>query len=208
MFARKTFFAAVAILSCRAAFADAAVRHYAVEKPLVPGETAYRDVKPFPPPPYYATSPFALAFAPKFELPGEEWDVVMLRLNILAGSHRAVYAIDIGVLGGFADYKMDGIAISGLFNSIGESDGAIQIAGLVNLAAFDFSGCQIAGVYCGTEGRCTGLQIAVGNYAGHLTGVQIGVFNYAERLDGVQIGLLNCSRDSWAPMLPVLNMSF
>ena len=173
-----------------------------------PGETIQRDISGFPPAPYVATSPFALSFAPKFEAPGESWDVVFLRLNLLVGSHRAVYALDIGGLGNFADYKMDGIGIAGLFNSVGESDGAFHIAGIFNFAAFDFSGCQISGFYSCTEGTHCGLQIAVGNYAGKLTGLQIGVFNYAERLNGVQIGLVNYNRSSPIAFLPVANAAF
>ena len=108
------------------------------------GETKSRDIYACAPAPYYATTPFAVSFAPKFEAPGESWDVVMFRLNILVGSHRAVYALDIGGLGNFADYKMDGIGVAGLFNSVGESDGAFHVAGIINFAAFDFSGCQIS----------------------------------------------------------------
>ena len=173
-----------------------------------PGETIQRDISGFPPAPYVATFPFAVSIAPKFEAPGESWDIVFLRLNLLVGSHRAVYALDIGGLGNFADYKMDGIGIAGLFNSVGESDGAIHVAGLFNFAAFDFAGCQISGIYSGTEGTHCGLQVGVGNYAGSLVGAQIGVVNYAERLKGVQIGLLNFNRSSPVPFLPIANAAF
>lgn len=172
------------------------------------GETQSRDIYACAPAPYYATTPFAVSFAPKFEAPGESWDVVMFRLNILVGSHRAVYALDIGGLGNFADYKMDGIGVAGLFNSVGESDGAFHVAGIINFAAFDFSGCQISGVYSCTEGSHCGLQIGCGNYTGKLTGLQIGVFNYAERLNGVQIGLVNVNRSSPVTFLPIANAAF
>ena len=174
----------------------------------LPGETKNRDISGFPPAPYVATSPFAISFAPKFEAPGESWDVVVLRLNILVGSHRAVYALDIGGLGNFADYKMDGIGVAGLFNSVGESDGAFHVAGIFNFAALDFAGCQISGIYSGTEGTHRGLQIGVGNFAGSLVGAQIGVVNYAERLKGVQIGLLNFNRSSPVAFLPIANAAF
>ena len=206
--ARQMFCATVAGICCLTAFSDVVVREYGSEKSIAPGETAFRAVRAFEPAPYVATSPFAISFAPKFEAPGEEWDIVMLRLNLLVGSHRAVYALDIGGLGNFADYKMDGIGIAGLFNSVGESDGAIHVAGLFNFAAFDFCGCQIAGIYNGTEGSHQGLQIAPGNYAGKLVGVQIGLVNYAERLDGVQIGLANYNLSSPVAFLPVVNMAF
>ena len=192
------------------ASADVVVRNYndTGDDSVKVGETKSRDIYACAPAPYYATTPFALSFAPKFEAPGESWDVVMLRLNILVGRHRAVYALDIGGLGNFADYKMDGIGVAGLFNSVGESDGAFHVAGIFNFAAFDFSGCQISGVYSCTEGTHCGLQIGAGNYAGKLTGLQIGVFNYAERLNGVQIGLVNINRSSPVMFLPVANAAF
>ena len=194
--------------SCALYGADVAVREYDKSESVQPGETKHRDISGFPPSPYVATSPFAISFAPKFEAPGESWDVVVLRLNILVGSHRAVYALDIGGLGNFADYKMDGIGVAGLFNSVGESDGAIHVAGLFNFAAFDFAGCQISGLYSCTEGSHFGLQIGAANYAGKLTGVQIGLFNSAETLHGIQIGAFNFNKSSPIHFLPIINAAF
>ena len=208
---RLQVFCAVAVgAMILSASADVVVRNYndRGDDSVKIGETKTRDICACRPAPYYATTPFALSFAPKFEAPGESWDVVMLRLNILVGSHRAVYALDIGGLGNFADYKMDGIGVAGLFNSVGESDGAFHVAGIFNFAAFDFSGCQISGIYSCTEGTHCGLQIGGGNYAGKLTGLQIGVFNYAERLNGVQIGLINVNRSSPIALMPIANFSF
>lgn len=190
--------------------ADVVVRNYNSigDDSVKAGETKTRDIHVCDSAPYYATTPFALSFAPKFEFPGESWDVVMLRLNILVGSHRAVYALDIGGLGNFADYKMDGIGVAGLFNSVGESDGAFLVAGIFNFVAFDFRGCQISGIYSCTEGTHCGVQIGAGNYAGKLTGLQIGVFNYAERLNGVQIGLVNINCSSPVRFFPLANAAF
>ena len=197
-----------AMMSCCCAFADVTIRKYDGRDAVADGETKFRDVGKFEPAPYVATLPFALSFAPKLEAPDEAWDVVLLRLNILVGSHRAVYALDIGGLGNFADYKMDGIGVAGLFNSVGESDGAFLVAGLFNFAAFDFSGCQISGLYSATEGTHFGLQAGVVNYAGKLVGVQIGVVNYTERLMGVQIGLVNGSKTAPISFMPVMNIGF
>lgn len=199
------FSAWVAVLSL---FADSVVRTNDGKVTLMPGETKLRTITPVDRPPYYDTTPIALSFAPKFEAPGESWDVVCLRLNILVGSHRSVYALDIGTLGNFADYKMDGIGVAGLFNSVGESDGALHVAGIFNFAALDFSGCQISGFYSRTDGSHCGLQIGLGNYAGSLVGVQIGVVNFADRLNGVQVGLANFNNGSSVPFLPVLNAAF
>ena len=188
--------------------ADVVARNHDGVDSLKAGETKSRDIYACEPLPYVATSPFALSFAPKLEAPGETWDVTVFRLNVLVGNHRAVYALDIGGLGNFADYKMDGIGVAGLFNSAGESDGAFHVAGLFNFAAVDFAGCQISGVYSCTEGTHRGLQIGIGNYAGSLVGAQIGLVNYAERLKGVQIGLVNLNSSSPVAFLPVANAAF
>ena len=211
---------AAAIVS--SASAEVEVRTYDKSDAVQPGETRFRRTEPGEPSPYVSTSPFAISFAPLLEVPCKSWDIVLLRLNILVGCHRAVYALDIGGLGNFADYKMDGIGVAGLFNSVGESDGAIHIAGIFNFAAFDFSGCQISGLYSCTEGEHCGLQVGVGNYAGRICGVQIGGFNYAEKGSGLQIGLWNCAQslegvqigainvnsESTVRFLPVVNAAF
>ena len=201
-------FVVYAVMSLASLLADATVREYGESTTVAPGEARVRDISGFPPAPYVATSPFALSFAPKFEAPGESWDVAFLRLNLLVGSHRAVYALDIGGLGNFADYKMDGIGVAGLFNSVGESDGAIHVAGLFNFAAFDYSGCQISGLYSCTEGSHFGLQVGSANYAGKLTGVQIGLFNSAETLHGIQIGVVNSNKSSPIRFMPIINAAF
>ena len=204
----KSFMLALAAMCCLCAVADVRVREYGGNDVVANGDVKFRDINAFDPSPYVATSPFAIAFAPKFEAPGESWDVVVMRLSLLVGSHRAVYALDIGGLGNFADYKMDGIGVAGLFNSVGESDGAFLVAGLFNFAAFDFAGCQISGFYSCTEGSHFGLQIGTANYAGNLTGVQIGLFNTAETLHGIQIGAFNFNQSSPIHFLPIINAAF
>ena len=193
---------------CLTLNANVAVRTYAQDAARREGGTEERFIHAFEASPYFATSPMAVSFAPKFEAPSETWDVVIFRLNLLVGRHRAVYALDVGAFGNLTDYKMDGIGIAGLFNSVGESDGALNIAGIFNFAAFDFSGCQISGLYSCTEGTHCGLQIGATNYAGDLVGAQIGLVNYAERLNGVQIGIFNFNASSKIPFLPVANLAF
>lgn len=205
------FVAAIAV-SCGMAFdsvaADAAVRQHGDIDIVGAGETKERDYARRPPPPFVDTMFFAVSVAPKLESPGKEYDVAFFRINLLAGRHRAVYAIDIGGLSNFTDYKMDGIGIAGLFNSVGESDGAIHVAGLFNFAASDFAGCQISGFYSRTEGSHCGLQVGAVNYAGSLIGVQIGMFNYAEALHGVQVGAININKNSPVQFLPLINAAF
>lgn len=202
--------------------ADVITHKYDNPEPLNPGEARFRKVEQIEPSPYLATSPLAISFAPKFEFPPEKWDVMVFRLNIFVGSHRGVYALDIGGLGNFADYKMDGIGIAGIFNSVGESDGAIHIAGIFNFAAYDFAGCQISGFFSCVESELCGLQIGALNYAGRLSGVQIGVLNrtgngngaqiglinYGDGLCGIQLGLININHSSSVPFFPIMNFAF
>ena len=162
----------------------------------------------FSPTSHVATSPFAVSFSPQFELPFKTWDVCFIRLSPLVGRHRLVYGVDLAGLGNFTDFKMNGVACSGLFNSTGESDGSIQIAGLCNFVAFNFSGCQISGLYSCVEASCLGCQIGVANYAGSITGVQVGAVNFAERLCGVQIGLFNFNQSSCISFMPIINSGF
>ena len=212
----------VAITLLSSSWADVEIRTYNESDNVAPGQTKSRLLSVGEPSPYYATSPFAISLTPQLEAPSQKWDVMPLRLNILVGSHRTVQGLDLGVLGGFSDYKMNGLGIAGIFNSIGESEGALNIAGIVNFVAFDYSGCQISGIYSCTEGKHVGIQLAIGNFAGRLTGAQIGVFNRAEKgaglqlgvinssdcLKGVQIGVLNLNKSSAIPLLPIVNFAF
>lgn len=201
---------------------DVIIRRYGTAESVKPGEVQFRDIEIPEPSPYVATSPLAIAFAPRFEFPDESWDVVMLRLDILVGRHRNFYGLDIGGLGNFTTGEMGGIGVAGLFNDCGSSKAAILVAGAINHASWNFSGGQVSGLFSWTEGLHSGVQIAPVNRAGRLegvqigavnlsgpgTGLQIGVVNVAERLSGFQIGVLNFNRDSRLAFMPVLNCAF
>lgn len=201
----------------------AEVREYGAENGNVkPGEVAFRDIAVPEPSPYVGTMPLAIAFAPGFEFPPQEWDVVALRLDILVGRHRNFHGLDIGGLGNYTTGEMGGIGVAGLFNDCGTGKAAIQAAGAVNHSSWDYSGAQVSGLFSWTEGLHTGLQAAPANKAGRLsgvqigalnmtgrgTGLQIGVVNVAERLEGFQIGVVNINRDSTVPFLPIINFAF
>ena len=189
---------------------------------VAPGEVTFRDIAVPEPSPYVGTSPLAIAFAPGFEFPPEQWDVVALRLDILVGRHRNFHGLDIGGLGNYTVGEMGGIGVAGLFNDCGSGKAAIQVAGAVNHSSWDYSGAQVSGLFSWTEGLHTGLQIAPANKAGRLsgvqigalnmtgrgTGLQIGVVNVSEHLEGFQIGVVNVNRDSTVPFMPVINFAF
>lgn len=201
---------------------EVTVRHYGEGGSVQPGEVAVREIAVPEPSPYVGTSPLALGFAPRFEVPSEEYDVVMLRINFLVGRHRQFHGLDIGGLGNFTVGEMGGIGVAGLFNDVGMAKAAILVAGAVNHSLWDFSGGQVSGLFSWTEGMHSGLQVAPVNKAGRLggaqigavnmagtgTGLQIGVINVAERLSGFQIGAININRDSTMPFMPVINFAF
>lgn len=75
--------------------------------------------------------------------------------------------------------------------------------GLVNYSQDNFVGWQ-GGVFffpCVVniaQGKFTGFQQAVFNYAEDFCGLQLGLVNYSENLHGVQIGLVNIARNNTA----------
>ncbi len=164
----------------------------------------------------------AVALLPDFETPEAEWDVGLVRVNGLVGRHRRVYGFDIGLVGGITDDDMCGVAMSGVFNNIGSSAGALQAAGALNHAAWEYAGIQFAIGMNWTEGEMSGVQFALFNVSGKLRGVQVGavnvvelgtgfqlgLFNRAERLEGFQVGLINVNLDSSVPCLPIVNFAF
>lgn len=199
------------------------VREYgAGDGKVAPGEVAFREIAVPETSPYVGLMPLAIAFAPGFEFPPQDWDVVVLRLDILVGRHREFHGLDIGGLGNYTTGEMGGIGVAGLFNDCGTGKSAIQVAGAVNHSSWDYSGAQVSGLFSWTEGLHAGLQVAPANKAGRLsgvqvgalnmagrgTGLQIGVVNVAERLEGFQIGVVNLNRDSTVPFMPVINFAF
>ena len=166
--------------------------------------------------------PFALSLVPAIEFPSEDWSVAGLRIDVLAGRHRDVWGIDVGVLGNEIEEDMEGVQVAGLFNRIGRSDGAWQSAGILNRCERDFYGLQTAGILNWTDGTVEGAQIALLNRASELSGLQIGLYNAIDRgsgvqigfinaarsLDGLQIGVVNVIRDSTVPFFPIVNFAF
>ena len=166
--------------------------------------------------------PVAVAVVPSLEAPGPERDVVGLRLNLLAGRHRNVSFLDVGLLADIVDREGYGVTLAGLWNSTGSARGALQVAGAVNLCLGDCYGVQVAGAHSRTEGTAIGLQAAaicfaqsfrglqVGfvNRTSDLSGVQLGVINFAEQSEGIQFGLVNVMPDGRYPVMPIFNIGF
>lgn len=148
----------------------------------------------------------AFAFIPMLETPESTWDVTAFRFNLLIGSHHSVYGFDLGLLANLTDYELSGLALAGLFNDCGLSDGAFAVAGVFNHASWNYKGLQLAGALNDSEGAFTGLQVALCNYAPRLTGLQIGAVNVVERGRGVQVGVVNTSDVLYGTQIGVINI--
>jgi len=165
---------------------------------------------------------FAAALVPSVQTPAAGADVTLARVALVCGSHRNVYGLDFSVLGTLVEDDMVGFAFSGVFNVIGRSRSAVQIAGLFDSARGDFTGLQLTAGANLVQGTFRGLQIGSANVCDGLCGMQFGVFNKAragvglqlggvnvsERFTGVQLGLVNLNLDSSVPMVPILNCYF
>ncbi len=176
-------------------------------------------------------SPLSINIVPPVQFPPSDFDVAGLRASVLWGHQRAVYGIDLGVLGNMTDVNMVGIEVAGGFNINHGSTTAVgtQLAGLFNYNANKamFYGTQIAlGVnYNEAQSAVSGIelaglanlskftniygaQIALYNRAQDVYGLQIGLVNSCSNLHGVQIGLLNFNDKGLFVVSPILNVGF
>jgi len=181
-----------------------------------------RELAPPELPPAAGILPFAFGIFPAVEIPSQDWDVALFRVNLFVGRHRDVYGLDVGVIGNETTGEFVGVQAAGLYNRIGRSEGAFQFAGIMNRSAGDFAGLQAAFAANITDGTMTGFQCGLVNRAARLDGLQIGFFNIAETGSGVQIGFWNSARsleglqigfgnynaDSSMPFLPIVNFAF
>lgn len=217
---RAALAAAVCALLLPTAAAEPVVREYG--KPTESATPVFRDLAPPELPPAAGILPFALGIFPAVEIPAQDWDVALFRLNLFVGRHRDVYGLDVGAIGNETTGEFVGVQAAGLYNRVGWSEGAFQFAGILNRSAGDFAGLQAAfaanvadgtmtGFQCGLVNRAArldGLQIGFFNIAETGSGVQIGVWNSAQSLEGLQIGLGNYNADSSIPFFPIVNFAF
>ena len=80
--------------------------------------------------------------------------------------------------------------------------------GFLFLRCHDLSGVGIAQDLCWVDGKLSGVQIGIVNFARKGAGLQLGGLNFCDDLCGVQIGVINYSAKSSVPVLPILNMCF
>lgn len=96
----------------------------------------------------------------------------------------------------------NGIALSGLWNSVNKVNG-ISVGGILLNESLQHNGVQIGGV--SSSIIMYGLQIGVLNQAKTMKGLQIGLINKTGKSSGLQLGLWNINEYR---KLPLINWSF
>jgi hypothetical protein len=79
--------------------------------------------------------------------------------------------------------------------------------GLMNRAKM-FKGLQLGLFFNKADEEMNGVQIGLINSATAFRGMQIGLVNSARDAKGVQIGLINIMRNSYVPVMVILNAKF
>jgi len=133
----------------------------------------------------------AFAIAPIVEWPAADYAVTGFRFDLFAGDHVDVYGLDIGLVGNFVKREIGGLQLAGLFNVVGESDCAVQVAAACNYCKGDFGGVQVGLVNVTEKGR--GVQVGLVNRANILYGVQIGIGNFIDASPVRFFPLVNCA---------------
>lgn len=123
------------------------------------------------------------------EMPSSDSDVCIVRLNLLAGSHRSVCGLDLGTVCNYVDNDCIGVQLAAA-NWTDECHYGLQLGGL------------------NTTWGIRGVQLGVFNATASGQGLQIGVCNVAESFCGLQIGLANTIMDSPVRILPIVNAHF
>lgn len=166
--------------------------------------------------------PVGISIVDAAQFPDADADIMGVRMCLLYGRHANVSGLDLGVFGCAVDSCLFGLQTSGILNTIGTANGALQIAGIANSSIEDFYGVQLSGIANKTDGGVYGgqlatfniskdvggTQIGVYNKGDAVVGIQIGVINWATDMQGIQLGVLNVIKNGPCPFFPVINASF
>lgn len=176
-----------------------------------------------------AVTPISVSIVPPVQFPPADFTVAGIRANILVGSHRDMYGLDVSGVGSITQQNFTGIALAGIFNwTQGKANVlGLQFAGItnlnskelklfglqlsavnINLAASEIFGFQLGLVNQSAFTKVYGVQAGIYNKALEVYGFQIGLVNVAKSLHGIQLGLLNINDDGPFVMAPILNVGF
>jgi len=149
-------------------------------------------------------TPAMLSFFSPIQVPGPEFDVGGLRLNILYGRCCNFDGLDLGLVG-VSDNHANGW-LSNLLVNYATGDGLGLHTGAVNYFGGDFKGLQIGVANWIDSGDM--FQIGVYNGGYDVQGFQIGVINTANKMQGLQIGVVNIISNSDVSFFPIINGFF
>ncbi len=149
-------------------------------------------------------TPVMLSLVTPIQVPGPEFDVGGLRINVLYGRCCNFDGLDVGLIG-VADNHANGWLCNWLVN-YATGDGLGLHTGAVNYFGGDFKGWQIGLANWIDSGDM--FQIGLYNGGYDVQGLQIGVINTANKLQGLQIGVVNVISNSDVSFFPIINGYF
>ena len=148
-------------------------------------------------------SPAMFGFFTPLQVPGPDYDVGGLRLNLFYGTCCNFDGLDLGLVGVSRNHA-NGWLINVV--SVAYGDGLGLNTGIVNYYGGDFKGLQIGVANWINSGDA--FQIGVYNGAYDVQGMQIGIINTADKMQGMQIGVVNIISNSDLSFFPVINAYF
>ena len=149
-------------------------------------------------------APVMLSLVTPIQVPGPDFDVGGLRINVLYGRCCNFDGLDIGLIG-VADNHANGWLANWLVN-YATGDGLGLHTGAVNYFGGDFKGLQIGLAHWIDSGDMVQIGLYNGGY--DVQGLQIGVINTANKMQGLQIGLVNIITNSDLSFFPIVNVYF
>jgi len=145
-------------------------------------------------------SPLMISFITPVQVPGPDYDVGGLRLNIIYGTCCNFDGLDFGFVGVSRNHA-NGWLVNVV--SVAYGDGLGLHTGGVNYFGGDFKGLQVGFVNWIDSGDA--FQFGLYNGAYDVQGLQIGVINTANKMQGLQIGLVNIISNSDLSFFPIVN---
>jgi hypothetical protein len=122
-----------------------------------------------------------------------------LELSILWSASDRIYGSQLAVTN--STKYIEGAQI-GAINCIRENSKALQF-GAMNISYFDMSGLHLGAINM-TGKKTVGAQVGAYNFSEEIRGFQFGVLNITNK-SGLQFGLVNIIKDSFIPVLPLVN---
>ena len=149
-------------------------------------------------------SPVMFSVFTPIQIPGPDFDVGGLRVNLFYGRCCNFDGLDLGLVG-VSDNHANGW-LANLLVNYAQGDGLGLHTSCVNYFAGDFKGLQIGLANWIDSGDM--FQIGVYNGGYDVQGLQIGVINTANKMQGLQIGVVNIISNSDVSFFPIINGYF